>query len=103
MHGDYGTSRYNHVMTPNTNSCSQFPGGGMTAIPINEDGGAHTASSKHPGGINFATVDGGTHFVADSVDRTVWSASAGATARILSVTIKVTHEIPQLPDTSTVA
>lgn len=74
VHGDYTTSRYNHVMPPNSKSCTQTSVGALTAIPVNEDGGAHTASSKHPGGVNFATADGGTHFVADSIDLAIWRA-----------------------------
>jgi prepilin-type N-terminal cleavage/methylation domain-containing protein/prepilin-type processing-associated H-X9-DG protein len=73
VHGDYATSRYNHVMPPNGYSCS-VSSGNLTAIPINEEGGAHTASSRHNGGVNMATADGATHFVADNVDRLVWSA-----------------------------
>lgn len=74
VHGDYATSRYNHIMPPNGYSCSVSAGGNLTAIPINEEGGAHTASSRHSGGVNMATADGGTHFVTNDVDITVWSA-----------------------------
>ena len=72
-HGDYGTSRYNHVLPPNSRSCSRT-GGAFNAISVNDFGGAHTASSRHPGGVNMVCVDGSTHFVADSIDRLVWSA-----------------------------
>jgi prepilin-type N-terminal cleavage/methylation domain-containing protein len=74
VHGDYATSRYNHVMPPNAYSCTQTSSGSLTAIPINEDGGAHTASSRHPGGINFATVDGGVHWASSDMDHLVWNA-----------------------------
>lgn len=73
VHGDYGTSRYTHVMPPNSKSCSQAAGT-MTAIPVNEEGTAATASSNHSGGVNLVLVDGSTHFVRDDVDRIVWNA-----------------------------
>lgn len=74
VHGDYATSRYNHVMPPNGYACSLAGGGSLNAIPINEEGGAHTASSRHHGGVNMVTADGGTHFVTDDIDYLVWQA-----------------------------
>jgi prepilin-type N-terminal cleavage/methylation domain-containing protein len=74
VHGDYATSRYNHIMPPNAFACSQSTAGNLNAIPINEDGGAHTASSRHRGGVNMVCADGSTHFVADGIDRLVWNA-----------------------------
>lgn len=74
-HGDYGTTRYNHVLPPNGRSCSLIgTAGNFNANSINDGGGAHTASSRHPGGVNFVCVDGSTHFVSDSIDIAVWSA-----------------------------
>ena len=73
VHGDYGTSRYNHIMPPNGASCApQGTAGGFNAISVNEAGGAHTASSRHAGGVNLACTDGSTHFVSDSIDLAVW-------------------------------
>ena len=46
----------------------------MTAIPVNEDGTATTASSRHNGGVNVAMVDGSIHFVSDSINPLVWNA-----------------------------
>jgi prepilin-type N-terminal cleavage/methylation domain-containing protein len=83
VRGDYATTRYNHVLPPNSRSCaynspppgnSVAGGGSMTANQVNEFGSATTASSRHPGGVVFATVDGATHFVSDTVDPSVWSA-----------------------------
>jgi hypothetical protein len=75
VHGDYGTSRYNHVMPPNTKSCSQSAGGGqLTANQVNDDGSATTASSRHRGGVNMVCADGSIHFVSDDIDLLVWRA-----------------------------
>jgi prepilin-type N-terminal cleavage/methylation domain-containing protein len=74
VHGDYATSRYNHIMPPNGYSCSIAGGGSLNAVPINEEGGAHTASSRHSNGVNMVTVDCSTHFVANDIDIKVWQA-----------------------------
>jgi hypothetical protein len=73
VHGDYTTSRYNHVMPPNSRSCSQSLGT-FNAISVNEDGSATTAGSTHSGGVNMSCVDGSTHFVRDDVDYLIWRA-----------------------------
>ena len=72
VHGDYTTSRYNHVMPPNTQGC--VPTSSVNAIPVNEDGTATTASSAHNGGVNAVFADGGGHFVQSDVDILVWRA-----------------------------
>jgi type II secretory pathway pseudopilin PulG len=74
VHGDYATTRYNHIMPPNSKSCSQTSSGAFNAIPINEDGGATTASSRHNGGVNLACADASTRFVADGIDLAAWNA-----------------------------
>ena len=57
-------TRYNHVMTPNTQSCAS-----------GEDGpapGAHTASSRHSGGVNLLLCDGSVKFLKNSVAPATW-------------------------------
>jgi prepilin-type N-terminal cleavage/methylation domain-containing protein len=67
INGNYMTTRYTHIMAPNTWSCCR----GNTP---NDDGGATTASSRHTGGVGLALVDGSVRFVADGVDVSVWQA-----------------------------
>jgi prepilin-type processing-associated H-X9-DG protein len=72
-HGDYTTSRYTHIMPPNSRSCSRSAGA-FNAISINEDGNATTASSRHGGGVNIVFADASGHFVSDDIDLLVWRA-----------------------------
>jgi prepilin-type N-terminal cleavage/methylation domain-containing protein/prepilin-type processing-associated H-X9-DG protein len=57
---------YTHVMPPNTWSCVANGGGGSN------NQGAHTASSRHPGGVNVLFGDGSTRFIKDSVANVTW-------------------------------
>ncbi len=57
-----GSSQYNHTLPLNRPSCSK--------IPMN----AYTAGSFHGGGAYALTMDGGVHFVKESIDPHVWSA-----------------------------
>ena len=58
-------TRYNHVMTPNTASCSTGSGGGGNQ-------GAHTASSRHPGVVNVLFCDGSVKAVKNTIGATTW-------------------------------
>ena len=52
VRGNYVTARYNHIMPPNERSCARSDGGLGTG-DVNDNGGATTASSRHPGGVNL--------------------------------------------------
>jgi prepilin-type N-terminal cleavage/methylation domain-containing protein/prepilin-type processing-associated H-X9-DG protein len=58
-------SRYNHVMPPNSWSCTY---GGRWG----DMGGAVTASSRHPGVVNMLMCDGSVRSVKNSISNTVW-------------------------------
>jgi hypothetical protein len=57
---------YTHVMPPNTWSCVANGGGGAN------NQGAHTASSRHPGGVLVLFGDGSTRFIKDSIAKETW-------------------------------
>ena len=58
------STQYNHLIPPNKPSC--YSSGSLKAV---------TASSQHSGGVNVLTMDGGVHFVKDTIDPRVWSAA----------------------------
>lgn len=72
VYGNYTPTRYNHVMPPNSLSCSGSTGN--INRHVNEYGSATTTSSRHPGGVNVVFVDGSTHFITDSIDLAAWRA-----------------------------
>jgi prepilin-type processing-associated H-X9-DG protein len=66
-------------MTPNTFSCNHDGGGGAG------NRGAHTASSRHPGGVNVAFSDGSAKFIKDSVaPQTWWAVGTMAAEEVIS-------------------
>jgi hypothetical protein len=73
VRGNYVSARYNHIMPPNERSCARS-GGGVNAGDVNDNGGATTASSRHPGGVNLVRVDGSGGFISSSVDLPAWQA-----------------------------
>ena len=67
INGNYMTTRYNHVMPPNSWSCTR-------GNSPNNNGGAVTASSRHPSGVNLALADASVRFIKSTIDLTVWRA-----------------------------
>jgi prepilin-type N-terminal cleavage/methylation domain-containing protein len=63
--GTSNATRYNHVMPPNTWSCTENN---------SDSDGAHTASSRHPGIVNALLTDGSVRSVKSTVSRFVWRA-----------------------------
>jgi prepilin-type N-terminal cleavage/methylation domain-containing protein/prepilin-type processing-associated H-X9-DG protein len=71
------TNMYNHVMTPNSWSCAA----GNTW----NDWSAATATSRHPGGVNCAMMDGSVRFIKDTISTaTWWGLGTQAGAEIIS-------------------
>jgi prepilin-type N-terminal cleavage/methylation domain-containing protein/prepilin-type processing-associated H-X9-DG protein len=66
---DMCCTTYNHVGTPNTNSCAGFPNTGMVNMSMQVP-----PSSRHPGGVNMLFGDGSVKFVKDSVSLPTWRA-----------------------------
>ena len=72
IEGSLSATSYNHLLTPNTCSCTND-----TNIPT----GMFTSSSWHPVGVNVLFADGHVDFVASSVTRPVWLAIGSRDAR----------------------
>jgi prepilin-type N-terminal cleavage/methylation domain-containing protein/prepilin-type processing-associated H-X9-DG protein len=69
-------TRYLHVMPPNTWSC-RTPAQGLQM--------AHTASSRHPGGVNVMFCDGSVKFLKSSVSvQTWWALGSRAGNEVIS-------------------
>ena len=63
LEGSPWQSGYNHLATPNSNTCAN-----------NGDsrGGALSAASYHSGGVNVALADGAVRFVTSTIDVSIW-------------------------------
>ncbi|MGA2064739.1 MAG: H-X9-DG-CTERM domain-containing protein [Thermoguttaceae bacterium] len=72
LSGDYTTSRYNHLMPPNTLSVVVPIAGSDLAASINGGAQATTASSGHPGGVNLVLADGSLRFVRNGIEIHAW-------------------------------
>jgi prepilin-type N-terminal cleavage/methylation domain-containing protein/prepilin-type processing-associated H-X9-DG protein len=68
--GENCCTLYNHVTTPNKNTCggTGFPGS-MTNMAMQVP-----PSSRHPGGVNVLMCDGSVHFITDGMDLNMWRA-----------------------------
>jgi prepilin-type processing-associated H-X9-DG protein len=65
--GEMLFTRYNHVLPPNSLSCDYTTSGGGQNVQ-----GAHTASSRHPGGVNTLFCDGSVKFIKASISQNTW-------------------------------
>jgi prepilin-type N-terminal cleavage/methylation domain-containing protein/prepilin-type processing-associated H-X9-DG protein len=61
FYGGPMSSRYNHIMPPNTWSCGS-----------EQSDGAYTASSRHPGVVNVLFADGSTRAIKATIAVPVW-------------------------------
>jgi prepilin-type processing-associated H-X9-DG protein len=68
--GENCCTLYNHVSTPNTNSCA---GTGFTGTMTNMAMQV-PPSSRHIGGVNAMYGDGAVTFITDEVNLDVWRA-----------------------------
>ena len=73
---DTNSGEYNHIMTPNSNSCyNGFPVADLYTGPVHEEYAAKTATSYHNGlVVNVLLGDGSARAIGKSIDRKIWRA-----------------------------
>jgi prepilin-type N-terminal cleavage/methylation domain-containing protein/prepilin-type processing-associated H-X9-DG protein len=84
---DYATANnaYHHFMTPNSISCVGTGSFGVSDTGWGGVGGAITATSNHPGGVNVGMADGSVKFIKDSVGlQTWWGLGTRAGSEVIS-------------------
>jgi prepilin-type N-terminal cleavage/methylation domain-containing protein len=64
--GDMAQELYNHIMPPNTWSCS------VKGTESGSGGVASTAGSRHTGIVNLMMMDGSVRAIKSSIDKTTW-------------------------------
>lgn len=79
VYGNFIPTRYTHLMPPNTASCSRGNAGTLDS-QVNTSGGATTANSFHPGGVNLCMGDAAVRFVTNQVSLITWRAYGTASA-----------------------
>ena len=80
--GENCCTQYNHVATPNSNSCG---GTGFTGSMTNMAMQV-SAASRHTGGVQCMLGDGSIRFVANGIDIVVWRAvGSRATGEVVSL------------------
>lgn len=79
VYGNFIPTRYTHLMPPNTASCSRGSSGTLDS-QVNHSGGATTANSFHPGGVNLCLGDTAVRFVNNQVSLITWRALGTASS-----------------------
>ncbi len=74
LSSDYATANnaYLHWMSPNSITCVGNSAFGISDTGWGGIGGAVTATSNHPGGVNVCFADGSVKFIKDSIALSVW-------------------------------
>ena len=74
LSSDYATANnaYHHFMTPNSISCVGTGSFGVSDTGWGGVGGAVSATSNHPGGVNVGMADGSVRFIKDSIGIQTW-------------------------------